>query len=85
MPRRIRPTGVGDRPGGRSHTITSWQRLVIRIVAGKAGRAIGSIAGWFAAFAVCLRPGADIAVTVTTSAAAAAPPATSAATSRSPV
>jgi hypothetical protein len=54
-------------------------------VVGKAGRAIGSIAGRFAAFAVCLRPGADIAVTVATSAAAAAPPATSAATSRSPV
>jgi hypothetical protein len=54
-------------------------------VAGKAGRAIGSIAGRFAAFAVCLRPGADIAVTVATSAAAAAPAATSAASSRSPV
>jgi hypothetical protein len=85
MPRRIGPRGVGSRPGGLSHAITSGQRLVIRIVVGKAGRAIGSIADRFAAFAVCLRPGADIAVTVATSAAAAAPPATSAATSRSPV
>ena len=52
---------------------------------GKAGRAFGSIAGRFAALAVCLRPSADITVTVATSAASAAPPATSAATSRSPV
>jgi len=85
MPRRIGPTGVRARPGGRSHAITTGQRFVVRIVVGKAGRAIGSIAGRFAAFAVCLRPGANIAVTVATSAASAAPPATSAATSRSPV
>jgi hypothetical protein len=52
---------------------------------GKAGRAIAGIGGRITAFAVCLRPGADIAVTVATSAAAAAPPSTSAATSRSPV
>lgn len=85
MPRRIGPPGVGSRPGGRSHAITSGQRFVVRIVVGKAGRAIAGIEGRFTAFAVCLRPGADIAVTVATSAAAAAPPATSAATSRSPV
>ena len=85
MPRRIGPTGVGSRPGGRSHAIASGQRLVVRILIGKAGRAIGGIANRFAAFAVCRRPGADIAVTVTASAAATSPPATSAATSRSPV
>jgi hypothetical protein len=54
-------------------------------VVGKAGRAIAGIESRFSAFAVCLRPGADITVTVATSAAAAAPPSTSAATSRSPV
>jgi hypothetical protein len=55
-------------------------------VVGKARRAVAGIEGGrFTAFAVCLRPGADITVTVTTSAAAAAPPSTSAATSRSPV
>jgi hypothetical protein len=54
-------------------------------VVGKAGRAITGIEGRFTAFAVCLRPGAYITVTIATSAAAAAPPATSAATSRSPV
>jgi hypothetical protein len=41
--------------------------------------------GPFTAFAVCLRPGADIAFMVAASAAAAAPPATSSATPRSPV
>ena len=41
--------------------------------------------GPFTAFAVCLRPGADIAVMLAASAAAAAPPATSSATPRSPV
>jgi hypothetical protein len=86
MPRRIGPTGVGSRPGGRSHAITRGQRLVIRIVVCKARRVVARIEGGrFTAFAVCLRPGADITVTVTTSAAAAAPPSTSAATSRSPV
>ena len=85
MPRRIGPTGVGSRPGGRSHAITSRQRLVVRIVVGKAGRVVAGIEGRFTAFAVCLRPGADITVTVATSAAAAAPPSASAATSRSPV
>jgi hypothetical protein len=85
MPRRIGPTGVGSRSGGLSHAITSGQRFVVRIVVGKAGRAIAGIEGRFTAFTVCLRPRADITVTIATSAAAAAPPATSAATSRSPV
>jgi hypothetical protein len=54
-------------------------------VVGKAGRVVAGIEGRFTAFAVCLRPGADITLTVATSAAAAAPPSASAATSRSPV